>query len=425
MRITSLEPKGEKRTMKRRVVITGVGAVTPLGNTIEETWQNLIAGKSGVGPLTRVDAEKFPAKVAAEVKDFDIEQYIDRKEARKMDRFTHYALASSIMAVKDANLDITEEIAPKVGVWIGSGIGGMETYEKQMEVFQERGVRRVSPFFVPMMIPNMASGQVSIHLGAKGINSCSVTACASGTNSIGDAFKVIQRGDADVMITGGAEAPIVNMAVAGFCSSTALSLNPDAQTASRPFDKNRDGFVIAEGAGVLVLEEYEFAKARGAKIYAEVVGYGSTGDAYHITAPAPNGEGAARAIQQALDDAEVNPTAVGYINAHGTSTPYNDLFETMAVKSVFGEHAYKLAMSSTKSMTGHLLGAAGGVETIFTALALKEGILPPTINLETPDPECDLDYIPNEARKEFVEYAMSNSLGFGGHNASLLLRKID
>ncbi len=425
MRITSLEPKGEKRTMKRRVVITGVGAVTPLGNTIEETWQNLIAGKSGVGPLTRVDAEKFPAKVAAEVKDFDIEQYIDRKEARKMDRFTHYALASSIMAVKDANLDITEEIAPKVGVWIGSGIGGMETYEKQMEVFQERGVRRVSPFFVPMMIPNMASGQVSIHLGAKGINSCSVTACASGTNSIGDAFKVIQRGDADVMITGGAEAPIVNMAVAGFCSSTALSLNPDAQTASRPFDKNRDGFVIAEGAGVLVLEEYEFAKARGAKIYAEVVGYGSTGDAYHITAPAPNGEGAARAIQQALDDAEVNPTAVGYINAHGTSTPYNDLFETMAVKSVFGEHAYKLAMSSTKSMTGHLLGAAGGVETIFTALALKEGILPPTINLEMPDPECDLDYIPNEARKEFVEYAMSNSLGFGGHNASLLLRKID
>ncbi|RKQ18091.1 beta-ketoacyl-ACP synthase II [Ureibacillus endophyticus] len=411
--------------MKRRVVITGVGAVTPLGNTIEETWQNLIAGKSGVGPLTRVDAEKFPAKVAAEVKDFDIEQYIDRKEARKMDRFTHYALASSIMAVKDANLDITEEIAPKVGVWIGSGIGGMETYEKQMEVFQERGVRRVSPFFVPMMIPNMASGQVSIHLGAKGINSCSVTACASGTNSIGDAFKVIQRGDADVMITGGAEAPIVNMAVAGFCSSTALSLNPDAQTASRPFDKNRDGFVIAEGAGVLVLEEYEFAKARGAKIYAEVVGYGSTGDAYHITAPAPNGEGAARAIQQALDDAEVNPTAVGYINAHGTSTPYNDLFETMAVKSVFGEHAYKLAMSSTKSMTGHLLGAAGGVETIFTALALKEGILPPTINLEMPDPECDLDYIPNEARKEFVEYAMSNSLGFGGHNASLLLRKID
>lgn len=411
--------------MNRRVVITGIGAVTPLGNSAEETWSAIKAGKSGVGPLTRLDTEKFPAKVAAEVKDFDIEQYIDRKEARKMDRFTHYALAASIMAVKDADLTITDEIAPKVGVWIGSGIGGMETYEKQMEVFQERGVRRVSPFFVPMMIPNMASGQVSIHLGAKGINSCSVTACASGTNSIGDAFKVIQRGDADAMITGGAEAPIVNMAVAGFCSSTALSLNPEAKTASRPFDKDRDGFVIAEGAGILVLEEYEFAKARGAKIYAEVIGYGATGDAYHITAPAPNGEGAARAIQQAIDDAGIDPTQVGYINAHGTSTPYNDLFETMAVKSVFGEHAYNLAMSSTKSMTGHLLGAAGGVETIFTALALKEGILPPTINLETPDPECDLDYVPNIAREASVEYAMSNSLGFGGHNASLLLKKVD
>ncbi|MFP3919075.1 beta-ketoacyl-ACP synthase II [Lysinibacillus telephonicus] len=411
--------------MKRRVVITGIGAVTPLGNTAEETWQALIAGKSGVGPLTRLDTEKFPAKVAAEVKDFDIEQYVEKKEARKMDRFTHYALASSIMAVKDANLTITDDIAHKVGVWIGSGIGGMETFENQFEMFQQRGVRRVSPFFVPMMIPNMASGQVSIHLGAKGINSCSVTACASGTNSIGDAFKVIQRGDADVMITGGAEAPIVNMAVAGFCSSTALSLNPDPETASRPFDANRDGFVIAEGAGVLVLEDYEFAKARGAKIYAEIVGYGSTGDAHHITAPAPNGEGAARAIQQAIDDGGIDPTQVGYINAHGTSTPYNDLFETMAVKSVFGEHAYKLAMSSTKSMTGHLLGAAGGVEAIFTALALKEGILPPTINLTTPDPECDLDYVPNKARQQYVEYAMSNSLGFGGHNASLLLRKID
>ena len=411
--------------MKRRVVITGIGAVTPLGNTAEETWSAIKEGKSGVGPLTRLDTEKFPAKVAAEVKDFDIEQYIDRKEARKMDRFTHYALAASIMAIKDADLTITDEIAPKVGVWIGSGIGGMETYEKQMEVFQERGVRRVSPFFVPMMIPNMASGQVSIHLGAKGINSCSVTACASGTNSIGDAFKVIQRGDADAMITGGAEAPIVNMAVAGFCSSTALSLNPDANTASRPFDKERDGFVIAEGAGILVLEEYEFAKARGAKIYAEVIGYGATGDAYHITAPGPNGEGAARAIKQAIDDAGIDPTNVGYINAHGTSTPYNDLFETMAVKSVFGDHAYNLAMSSTKSMTGHLLGAAGGVETIFTALALKEGILPPTINLETPDPECDLDYVPNVAREANVEYAMSNSLGFGGHNASLLLKKVD
>jgi len=411
--------------MKRRVVITGIGAVTPLGNTAEETWGNIKAGKSGVGPLTRIDVEKFPAKVAAEVKDFDIEQYVEKKEARKMDRFTHYALASSIMAVKDANLEINENNADRIGVWIGSGIGGMETYENQFMTFQERGVRRVSPFFVPMMIPNMASGQVSIYLGAKGINSCSVTACASGTNSIGDAFKVIQRGDADAMITGGAEAPIVNMAVAGFCASTALSLNPDPSTASRPFDASRDGFVIAEGAGILVLEEYEFAKARGAKIYAEIIGYGATGDAYHITAPAPNGEGAARAIKQAIEDGEIDPSLVGYINAHGTSTQYNDLFETMAVKSVFGEHAYNLAMSSTKSMTGHLLGAAGGVEAIFTALALKEGILPPTINLTTPDPECDLDYVPGEAREASIEYAMSNSLGFGGHNASLLFKKID
>lgn len=411
--------------MKRRVVITGIGAVTPLGNSVEETWANVKAGKSGVGPLTRIDAEKFPAKVAAEVKDFDIEQYIERKEARKMDRFTHYALASAMMAVKDANLEITEANANRIGVWIGSGIGGMETYENQFVTFQERGARRVSPFFVPMMIPDMASGQVSIYLGAKGINSCTVTACASGTNSIGDAFKVIQRGDADAMITGGAEAPIVNMAVAGFCSSTALSLNQDPATASRPFDANRDGFVIGEGAGVLVIEEYEFAKARGAKIYAEIVGYGSTGDAYHITAPAPNGEGAARAIQQALNDGGVDPSLVGYINAHGTSTPYNDLYETQAVKSVFGDHAYKLAMSSTKSMTGHLLGAAGGVEAIFTALALKESILPPTTNLTNPDPECDLDYVPGVAREASIEYAMSNSLGFGGHNASLLMKKFE
>lgn len=411
--------------MKRRVVITGVGAVTPLGNTIEETWSNIKAGKSGIGPLTRVDSEMYPAKVAAEVKDFDIEQFIERKEARKMDRFTHYALASSLMAVKDANLEINETNADRVGVWIGSGIGGMETYEKQFETFKKRGPRRVSPFFVPMMIPNMASGQVSIYLGAKGINSCSVTACASGTNSIGDAFKVIQRGEADVMITGGTEAPIVNMALAGFCASTALSLNPDPNTASRPFDKNRDGFVMGEGAGVLILEEYEFAKARGAKIYAEIIGYGATGDAYHITAPAPNGEGAARAIKQALEDGGIKPTDVQYINAHGTSTEYNDLFETMAVKSVFGDHAYKLAMSSTKSMTGHLLGAAGGIEAIFTVLSIKENIMPPTINLHNPDPQCDLDYVPNEAREGNIQYAMSNSLGFGGHNASLLFKKVD
>lgn len=408
---------------KKRVVVTGIGAVTPVGNNVQQSWQNVIAGKSGIGPLTRVDTSKFPVSVAAEVKDFNIEDYIEKKEARKMDRFTHYALAASMMATKDANLTITEEMAPRVGVWIGSGIGGMETHEQQFLTFQERGVRRVSPFFVPMMIPDMAAGQVSIYLGAKGVNSCSVTACASGTNSIGDAFKVIERGDADIMITGGAEAPIVTMALAGFCANTALSLNPDVSKASRPFDKNRDGFVIGEGAGILILEELEHAKLRGAKIYGEVVGYGSTGDAYHITAPAPNGEGAARAMTMALNDAGIVPEQVDYINAHGTSTPYNDLFETQAVKTVFGEHAYKLAMSSTKSMTGHLLGAAGGVEAIFTVLALKEGILPPTTNLLEPDPECDLDYVPNEARKKDINYALSNSLGFGGHNACLLFKK--
>lgn len=409
---------------KRRVVVTGIGAVSPVGNSAEASWEAVLNGKSGIGPLTRLDSEQFPVKVAAEVKDFDIEEYLSRKDARKMDRFTHYAMAASIMAMKDANLELDEETSLRTGVWIGSGIGGMETHEQQFKTFLEKGYRRVSPFFVPMMIPDMASGQVSIHFGAKGINSCTVTACASGTNSIGDAFEVIKRGDADVMITGGAEAPITTMSVAGFCSNTALSLNPDPATASRPFDKERDGFVIGEGAGILILEEYEHAVKRGAKIYAELVGYGSTGDAHHITAPAPGGEGGARAMRQALEEAEISPDKIDYINAHGTSTPYNDLFETMAAKTVFGDHAYKLAMSSTKSMTGHLLGAAGGLEAIFTVKALEEGILPPTINYANEDPECDLDYVANEARKVDITYAMSNSLGFGGHNASLVFKKI-
>lgn len=409
----------------RRVVITGIGAVTPLGNNIETTWEAIKEGKSGVGPLTRLNPDDYSAKIAAEVKDFSIEDYIEKKEARKMDRFTHYALASSIMAMKDAGIDLDDQTALRTGVWIGSGIGGMETIESQMNVLNTRGVRRISPFLIPMIIPDMASGQVSIYFGAKGINSCSVTACASGTNSIGDAFRVIQRGDADIMISGGAEAPITQLSVAGFTANTALTTNTDINTASRPFDKNRDGFVVGEGAGIVILEEYEHAKSRGAKIYAEVVGYGSTGDAHHITAPAPGGEGAARAMDQAITDAGVEKTSIGYINAHGTSTPYNDLFETMAVKSVFGEHAYKLGMSSTKSMTGHLLGAAGGIEAIFTALALKEGIMPPTINYGTPDEECDLDYVPNEARKADFTYAMSNSLGFGGHNASLVFKKYE
>ncbi|MGG5253279.1 beta-ketoacyl-ACP synthase II [Neobacillus sp. SM06] len=410
---------------KRRVVVTGVGAITPLGNNVESTWQNIIDGKSGIGPLTRVNADEYPAKVAAQINDFNPEEFMDRKDARKMDRFTQYAVASSLMAVKDANLTINEENADRVGVWIGSGIGGMETFEQQYETFLNRGYRRVSPFFVPMLIPDMATGQVSITLGAKGFNSCTVTACATGTNSIGDAFKVIQRGDADVMITGGAEAPITKMSVAGFCANTALSTNPDPQTASRPFDKNRDGFVIGEGAGIIVLEELNCALARGAKIYGEIVGYGATGDAYHITAPAPGGEGGARAMKMALNDAGLKPGDIDYINAHGTSTEYNDKFETAAVKEVFGEHAYKLAMSSTKSMTGHLLGAAGGVEAIFSLLTLKEGILPPTINYETPDPDCDLDYVVNKARRQQIQAVMSNSLGFGGHNATIVFNKYE
>ncbi|MEQ2464446.1 beta-ketoacyl-ACP synthase II [Niallia sp. Sow4_A1] len=407
----------------RRVVVTGIGAVTPLGNDAVTTWDNIIAGVSGIGPLTRINADEYPAKVAAEVKDFNPEDFMEKKDARKMDRFTQYAVAASLMAVKDANLQITDDNAPRIGVWIGSGIGGMETFENQYEMFQKRGYKRVSPFFVPMLIPDMASGQVSITLGARGVNSCTVTACATGTNSIGDAFKVIQRGDADAMITGGAEAPITKMSVAGFCANTALSFNPDPKTASRPFDANRDGFVIGEGAGIVVLEELEHALARGANIYAEIVGYGSTGDAYHITSPAPGGEGGARAMKMAINDAGLAPEDVSYINAHGTSTAYNDKFETMAVKEVFGEYAYKVPMSSTKSMTGHLLGAAGGVEAIFSVLAIRDSILPPTINFETADPDCDLDYVINAHRKQEVNVAMSNSLGFGGHNATIVFKK--
>jgi 3-oxoacyl-[acyl-carrier-protein] synthase II len=408
---------------KRRVVVTGLGAVTPLGTDVETTWENIKKGKSGIGPLTRVNAEDFPVKVAGEVNEFDPTIYMEKKDARKMDRFTQFALAASVQAVKDANLVINEDNAHRVGVWIGSGIGGMETYEEQFHKFLKKGYRRVSPFFVPMMIPDMASGQVSIALGAKGINSCTVTACASGTNSIGDAFKAIQRGDADVMITGGTEAPITNMSVAGFVQATALSLNPDPKSASRPFDKNRDGFVMGEGSGVVILETLESAQKRGAKIYAEIVGYGATGDAHHITSPAPEGEGGARAMKMALDDGNISPNEVDYINAHGTSTEYNDKFETAAIKSVFTDHASKLAISSTKSMTGHLLGAAGGIEAIFTAKAIHEDILPPTINYETPDEECDLDYVPNEARKRDINVAMSNSLGFGGHNATIVFKK--
>ncbi|AEP86090.1 MULTISPECIES: beta-ketoacyl-ACP synthase II [Bacillus] len=408
---------------KKRVVVTGLGALSPLGNDVDTSWNNAINGVSGIGPITRVDAEEYPAKVAAELKDFNVEDYMDKKEARKMDRFTQYAVVAAKMAVEDADLKITDEIAPRVGVWVGSGIGGLETLESQFEIFLTKGPRRVSPFFVPMMIPDMATGQISIALGAKGVNSCTVTACATGTNSIGDAFKVIQRGDADVMVTGGTEAPLTRMSFAGFSANKALSTNPDPKTASRPFDKNRDGFVMGEGAGIIVLEELEHALARGAKIYGEIVGYGSTGDAYHITAPAQDGEGGARAMQEAIKDAGIAPEEIDYINAHGTSTYYNDKYETMAIKTVFGEHAHKLAVSSTKSMTGHLLGAAGGIEAIFSVLAIKEGMIPPTINIQTPDEECDLDYVPDEARRQDLNYVLSNSLGFGGHNATLIFKK--
>jgi len=410
---------------KRRVVVTGIGAVTPIGLDAKTSWENALKGVSGIGELTRVDKDIFPVKVSAEINDFKPEDFMDRKEARKMDRFTQFALAASLMALEDSGLKITNENRERVGVWIGSGIGGMETYEQQFETFLEKGPRRVSPFFVPMMIPDMAAGQVSIAIGAKGPNSCTVTACATGSNSIGDAFKVIQRGDADVMITGGTEAPLTKMAFAGFSAAKALSTNPDPKTASRPFDKNRDGFVMGEGAGILVLEELEHALKRGANIYAEIVGYGSTGDAYHITQPAPGGEGGARAMKMAIQDAGLKPEDIDYINAHGTSTEYNDKFETSAIKEVFGSHAYQLTVSSTKSMTGHLLGAAGGVEAIFTILAVKENIIPPTINYETPDPDCDLDYAFNQAKQKTVRAALSNSLGFGGHNATLVFKKFE
>ncbi|MBL4951571.1 beta-ketoacyl-ACP synthase II [Neobacillus sp. OS1-32] len=411
--------------MGKRVVITGIGAVTPLGNDAYTTWNNIKNGVSGIGPATSIDTEKVDINIAAEVKEFAPEQFIDKKEARRMGRYSQFAVAASKMAVKDSGIEIGRDISPeRVGVWIGSGIGGLAEFEEQHRRFIEKGQRRVNPFTIPLFIPDMAAGQVSIELGAKGINNCSVTACASGANSIGDAFRVIQKGDAELMIAGGTEATITEMTIAGFSNMTALSKNPDPQTASRPFDKNRDGFVIGEGAGIIILEEMEHALARGANIYAELIGYGGTGDAHHITTPAPDGEGAIRAMKMALADAGVAPEQVDYINAHGTSTYYNDLYETLAIKEVFKEHAYKLSVSSTKSMTGHLLGATGAIEAIFSILAIKEGIMPPTINYETPDEQLDLDYVPNVAKKKDVQVVLSNSFGFGGHNATLVFKKV-
>lgn len=408
---------------KKRVVVTGLGAVTPLGNNVETLWNGIKEGKSGIGYITRVNKDEFPVSVAAEVTDFDPANYMEKKDAKKMDLFAQYAVAASDMALKDSGLKITEDNASRVGVWIGCGIGGMDTYEKQARRFFDKGYKRVSPFFVPMLIPDMAAGQVSIHTGAKGINSCSVTACASGTNSIGDAFKAIARGDVDAMITGGTESPLTNMAFAGFSSMKALSFNDDPKTASRPFDKNRDGFVMGEGSGILILESLESAQERGAEIYAEIIGYGASGDAFHITAPAEGGEGASRSMDQAIEDAGINKEEVDYINAHGTSTEMNDLYETQAIKTVFGEHAYNLAVSSTKSMTGHLLGAAGGVEGVLSVKAIHDGVIPATISYETPDDGLDLDYVPNQSREEDVNVVLSNSFGFGGHNATLIFKK--
>jgi beta-ketoacyl-acyl-carrier-protein synthase II len=408
---------------KKRVVVTGIGAVTPVGNDAATMWQNLLEGKSGIDYLTRVNKDDYPAKVAAEVKDFNPEDYMEKKDSKRMDLFTQYAVAASKMAVEDAKLSITEENANRIGVWIGSGIGGMGTYEEQFEKLMTKGPRRVSPFFVPMMIPDMASGQVSIQLGAKGINSCTVTACASGANSIGDAYKVIERGDADIMITGGTEAPLTKMAFAGFAAAKALSFNDDPATASRPFDANRDGFVMGEGAGILILESLESALERGATIYAEIAGYGSSGDAYHITAPAPEGEGAVRAMRQAMEDAELQAEDIDYVNAHGTSTELNDKFETAALKQLLGDHAYQTAISSTKSMTGHMLGAAGAVEAIICVKSIQDSVVPPTINQSETDPLCDLDYVPNVKREQTVRAALSNSLGFGGHNAALVFKQ--
>jgi 3-oxoacyl-[acyl-carrier-protein] synthase II len=409
---------------KRRVVMTGVGAVTPVGNTAEEFWAALLEGRSGIGAITRFDTTGYATRIAGEVKGFDPLKYIDKKDDRKFDRFLKYAVACAAMAVEDAGIQTDRVDASRFGVLVGSGIGGLETLLENFETLRTKGPDRVSPFFIPMIIINMASGVIAMRFGAKGPNSSVVTACATGNHAIGEAMRIIERGDADVMIAGGSEAIIVPLTIAGFSQMKAMSTRNDEPTkASRPFDAGRDGFVCGEGGGVVVLESLEHARQRDARIYAEMVGYGMTGDAHHMTAPDPEGDGAARAMAAALRDGGLEPSAVGYINAHGTSTPYNDKFETIAIKRVFGEHAKKVPISSTKSMTGHLLGAAGGIEAIATAFAIHHGVLPPTINYETPDPDCDLDYIPNQARKQEVEAALTNAFGFGGTNATLALKK--
>ncbi|QGQ96194.1 beta-ketoacyl-[acyl-carrier-protein] synthase II [Paenibacillus psychroresistens] len=413
--------------MAHRVVITGMGVMTSLGKDLETFWSNLTSGKSGISMIENFDVTEYTTRFAGEIKDFNPEDYFDKKAARRMDRYVQLAVVASLSALKDANLNVNEDTDPeRVGVYVGSGIGGLSTWEEQHRILLEKGPKRLSPFFIPMMIANMGTGQISIHTGAKGPSSTAVTACATGTNSIGDSFKIIQRGDADVMICGGAEAPICPTGLGGFGAMRALSQrNDDPEHASRPFDVARDGFVMGEGAGILILESLEHAQQRGARIYAEVVGYGMSSDAYDMYEPSPGGEGAARCMVKALKDAKIAPEDVSYINMHGTSTGAGDIAETKAIKSTFGEAAYKIPASSTKSMTGHLLGAAGGIEAVICGLSILHSELAPTINLENPDVECDLDYVPNVSRKADVNIAMSNSFGFGGHNATIILKKFE
>jgi 3-oxoacyl-[acyl-carrier-protein] synthase II len=410
---------------KRRVVITGMGIISPVGNSVEESWSNILAGKSGINLLTNLETEGQAVKFGGSVKNFEITDYLKPKDAKKMDTFIHYGMAAGIQAIEDSGIEVTEENAERIGVAIGAGIGGLGTIERTADLFREKGAKRISPFFVPSSIINMISGNLSIKYGLKGPNFAIVTACTTGTHNIGDASRLIEYGDADVMVAGGAEMSTTNCGLGGFAAARALSTrNDDPETASRPWDKDRDGFVLGDGAGVVVLEEFEHAKARGAKIYAEVLGYGMSGDAYHMTLPSKGGEGAARCMKNAMRNAGVNADQVDYINAHGTSTPAGDQAETDAAKLALGDHAYNIVMSSTKSMTGHLLGAAGGIEAIFTALALRDQIAPPTINLINQDPDCDLDYCANAARKMKMDYAISNSFGFGGTNGTILLSKI-
>ena len=409
----------------RKVVVTGLGAVTPLGIGVGPTWEAVLAGRSGVSQITRFDAAEFPTRIAAEIKAFHPEDFVDRKEIKRMDPFIQIAMAAAHLAMEDSGLAIDEALGPRVGVYVGSGLGGLSTLEHYHKAYLEGGVRKISPFFIPMLISNLAPGHIAMKYGAKGPNITTTTACAASSHAIGEAFEAIRRGTCHAVIAGGSESTITPMGLGGFCAMKALSTrNGDPAGASRPFDKERDGFVMGEGAAILVLEEMEFAKRRGAKIYAELCGYGASADAYHVTAPAPGGEGAVRCMQAALADARVNPEDVEYVNAHGTSTPYNDLYETMAIKTAFKDHAKKLMVSSTKSMTGHLLGAAGAIESLFSVLAIRDGVVPPTINYTTPDPECDLDYVPNTARKKDIRYALSNSFGFGGTNSCLLFGRI-